>query len=86
VPVVLALDKNPEDGKTLEHFFFVEVEIVPFTYGPVVARTGTTVAVLIMTMALSVSLTAAPAALFCAREEMTAPAAAVGQVAAAVSV
>jgi hypothetical protein len=84
--VFLALDKNPEDGKTLEHFFLVEVETVPFPYGPAVEGTGTTVAVLMMTTALWLPLAAAPAALSCARDEMTAPAEAVGHVAAAVSV
>lgn len=37
-------------GKTLEHFFLVEVDWVPFPYGaPVDTGIGTTVAVLMMT-------------------------------------
>lgn len=37
-------------GKTLEHFFLVEVDTVPFPYGaPVDTGMGTTVAVLMMT-------------------------------------
>jgi hypothetical protein len=46
VPVFLALERKPEDGKTLEHFFLVLVETVPFPYGAEVERTGITVAVL----------------------------------------
>jgi hypothetical protein len=43
---------NPDDGKTLEHFFLVVVESVPFPYGaPVETGIGTTVAVLRTTTA-----------------------------------
>ena len=48
-PFVLLM--NPL-GKTLLHFFLVEVVSVPFPYGaPVETGTGTTVAVLMMTTA-----------------------------------
>jgi len=53
VPVCLALEMKPEDGKTLEHFFLV-LETVPLPYGAAVERTGTTVAVLRMVVSLGV--------------------------------
>lgn len=43
---VLVLERKPEDGKTLEHFFLVALETVPLPYGAAVERTGMTVAVL----------------------------------------
>jgi hypothetical protein len=54
VPVDFALEMNPDEGKTLEHFLvMVVVESVPFPYGtPVGTGIGTTVAVLKITTAL----------------------------------
>lgn len=50
VPVGLDLEIKP-DGKTEEHGFLVEVGMVPFPYGaPVDIGSGTTVAVLTMTL------------------------------------
>jgi hypothetical protein len=50
VPVIFALEMNPEEGKILLHFFLVVVDTVPLLYGaPVEAGIGMTVAVLKMT-------------------------------------
>jgi hypothetical protein len=56
--VLLALERKPEDGKTLEYFFLVLVETVPFPYGAGVERTGTTVAVLRMVVTSAAEETA----------------------------
>ena len=55
--MLLAFERNPEDGKTEEHFFLVDVVAVPFEYeyGATVAN-GTTVAVDSITTALTDSL------------------------------
>lgn len=51
------MERKPEDGKTLEHFFLV-LETVPFPYGAAVERTGTTVAVLSMVVTSAAEETA----------------------------
>jgi hypothetical protein len=84
VPVAFALEMKLGVGKTLEHFFLVLVETVEFPYGADVARTGRTVAVLLITTTFPLVLTSTLA--LATAEETTTAAAEAAVVAAAVSV